>query len=536
MANKKKKPAIILKLSKKTKNNDTTSNELPLNEFLLKLIKRLDELRDEKGTDLITPPFHKLPSKKLYSDYYEIIKNPISINEIEKKVKSKKYNNVDEFINDFKLMSDNASTYNDPESFIALDGNKIYEFIKEECESYNNSSNQDEEEEEVKEEVKEEAVKSFNPQLKQLLKALISYRITNRGKLSEPFMELVDPVQYSDYYTIIKEGMSFNLLKERLESGNYNNGSEGVIKFVKDASLIFKNAKLYNKEGSPIYKDAESLHIHLGRKFLKFKEDNPDFEDEKKVNEVESELEENTKGKKSRKADEADQQPKIKRKRLGSKNKKTVKSDDEVPDLKDEEPIEEEPIEEEPIEEEAIEEEVIPQYRRNHEIKQLNYLGALSISSTIKPYMQLEPTSFFFENLFKNPNPNSINIINLPNQIINQPLVILTSLKNKNNLINEKYTLELKINNEIIKNSPISIIFDESNKNNLFIAGKWEFKLSFGLNLIELSVKVPNKTNEIDNDVGNIDDDDKRLRSSRIIDTESSFITENIKIWINVTQ
>ncbi len=65
--------------------------------------------------------FLELPSAKLYPDYYTIIKQPISLKEIKKKVNSKEYKTVDEFEQDIHLMVRNAQTYNEPESFVVAD-------------------------------------------------------------------------------------------------------------------------------------------------------------------------------------------------------------------------------------------------------------------------------------------------------------------------------------------------------------------------------------------------------------------------------
>lgn len=58
--------------------------------------------------------FLDLPSKKFSPEYYESIKNPISINEIRKK----QFSDVKEFKEAFQLLFDNARNFNKPSSFI----------------------------------------------------------------------------------------------------------------------------------------------------------------------------------------------------------------------------------------------------------------------------------------------------------------------------------------------------------------------------------------------------------------------------------
>lgn len=65
--------------------------------------------------------FLELPSKKVYPDYYKIIKHPISIAEIQRKVDSAGYNSWEEFKADWSLMFANARTYNGAGSFVVKD-------------------------------------------------------------------------------------------------------------------------------------------------------------------------------------------------------------------------------------------------------------------------------------------------------------------------------------------------------------------------------------------------------------------------------
>ena len=80
-------------------------------------------LRD--GDEELAPPFIKLPSKKFYPDYH-LIKQPISLNEIGKRIKTR-YSGTSsrEFLDDFELLLENASTYNSPDSWIVESARKL---------------------------------------------------------------------------------------------------------------------------------------------------------------------------------------------------------------------------------------------------------------------------------------------------------------------------------------------------------------------------------------------------------------------------
>ncbi|CAF1584371.1 unnamed protein product, partial [Didymodactylos carnosus] len=62
-----------------------------------------------------------VPSRKLYPDYYEIIKEPIDLKMIAKKIQLKEYISLENMENDLLLMVSNAKKYNDPKSQIYKD-------------------------------------------------------------------------------------------------------------------------------------------------------------------------------------------------------------------------------------------------------------------------------------------------------------------------------------------------------------------------------------------------------------------------------
>ena len=55
---------------------------------------------------------------KEYPDYYDIIRKPIDLVKIQQKITGSHYGNLEELANDFTLMFDNASKYNEPDSLL----------------------------------------------------------------------------------------------------------------------------------------------------------------------------------------------------------------------------------------------------------------------------------------------------------------------------------------------------------------------------------------------------------------------------------
>lgn len=69
--------------------------------------------------------FLNLPSKKLYGEYFRIIKQPISLNMIKKKVTQGEYTRWVDFENAVALIKKNAEEFNDEGSDIVKDARKL---------------------------------------------------------------------------------------------------------------------------------------------------------------------------------------------------------------------------------------------------------------------------------------------------------------------------------------------------------------------------------------------------------------------------
>ena len=86
---------------------------------------------------------------------------------------------------------------------------------------------------------------------------------------AEAFLAPVDwaALNLPDYPVIIKKPMDLGTIKSNIENGEYDDAYD----FAEDVRLVWKNAKLYNTPGSPIYVNAESLSQLFERKFPKIK-------------------------------------------------------------------------------------------------------------------------------------------------------------------------------------------------------------------------------------------------------------------------
>ncbi|KAK4521955.1 uncharacterized protein ATC70_004494 [Mucor velutinosus] len=74
-------------------------------------------------------------------------------------------------------------------------------------------------------------------------------------KRCELFMDLVDMREYPDYYTLIKNPISMNMIKSRIHSFYY----ESINEFKSDFEVMFENARIFNEEESAVYEDANEM-------------------------------------------------------------------------------------------------------------------------------------------------------------------------------------------------------------------------------------------------------------------------------------
>ncbi|KAL2312243.1 Chromatin structure-remodeling complex subunit rsc4 [Schizosaccharomyces pombe] len=100
------------------------TNEIDVPKVIQNILDALHEEKDEQGRFLIDI-FIDLPSKRLYPDYYEIIKSPMTIKMLEKRFKKGEYTTLESFVKDLNQMFINAKTYNAPGSFVYEDAEKL---------------------------------------------------------------------------------------------------------------------------------------------------------------------------------------------------------------------------------------------------------------------------------------------------------------------------------------------------------------------------------------------------------------------------
>lgn len=222
------------------------------------ILDDIHTLQDEGGTRLLVSAFLKLPPKKVYPDYYELIEVPISLAEITKKLQKGSYTTVASFVADFSLMYDNAVLYNNPDSWIVHDAQGLLTYVREHTKTA------------VSVAVPEPSLDELTQMCTSILDEVIAHEFPEDGVLSGPFIYNVDPDEYPEYYTIIQRPTSFENVKNEMDGSLFSSSAslaDNLNAFYNETNLIFLNAQEYNDPSSLIHEDLKKLQALFKEKF-----------------------------------------------------------------------------------------------------------------------------------------------------------------------------------------------------------------------------------------------------------------------------
>ncbi|XP_043563793.1 protein polybromo-1 isoform X3 [Chiloscyllium plagiosum] len=259
---------------------------------LYQLYEVVRSYRNSQG-QLLAEPFLRLPSKKDYPDYYQQIKNPMSLQQIRQKLKNNEFENLDQMEADMNLMFENAKRYNIPNSAIFKRVLKLQQIMQakrkelarreytEDGDSMVSSVTSDTGSAKRKRlmikythrflnsSIKklEKNRRKTESQLKHRLKVLYNTIVescdpTTGRRYCELFLVKPSKKDYPDYYKVILEPIDLKMLEHNIRSEKYT--SEEA--FIDDLKLMFRNARHYNEEGSQVYNDATILEKILKEK------------------------------------------------------------------------------------------------------------------------------------------------------------------------------------------------------------------------------------------------------------------------------
>ena len=231
-------------------------------------------------------------------DYFDIIKKPMDLATIEKKLTNLEYSTAQDFINDTRLIFTNCYLYNPPNSDVVVMAQNLEKAFDAQVSRMPN------EEQPVmetpSEEVEGETTKG-KPKRKRSVDATDSAErkprrphtpksptsshrktklnselrfclnlwkeLTSKKSSGDawPFMEPVDYVKLNltDYPEIVKHPMDLSTIKKKLDEGIYTSAAE----FAADMNLMFSNCYLYNTAESDVVAIGKRLQKSFEEKF-----------------------------------------------------------------------------------------------------------------------------------------------------------------------------------------------------------------------------------------------------------------------------
>lgn len=217
---------------------------------------------------LIHIVFKTIPSKREVPDYLDVIKNPIALDIIRRRVSHREYADLEEFVSDIKLLVQNAQTYNEEGSQIYEDSRQIEEIAQKALITFRKRVPRRYSEEKktplkkislpalassnTPEYDRKTAWKNLELEIVDLLKTHVD---ATKRPISELFWELPSKRDYPDYYNIIHEPLCLNEVERRVRRNYYPDFAA----FERDIRLIFSNAQTYNSDESQVFHDALTL-------------------------------------------------------------------------------------------------------------------------------------------------------------------------------------------------------------------------------------------------------------------------------------
>ncbi|KAF2122046.1 chromatin structure-remodeling complex protein rsc1 [Lophiotrema nucula] len=94
--------------------------DTPMEARIKAIMKGIRKPRN-KLNKLMVSAFERVPDKQLMPEYHAEIKSPMAMDLLKRKLKRKKYNSVDHFMQDVELMFENAKSYNEDDSQVYQD-------------------------------------------------------------------------------------------------------------------------------------------------------------------------------------------------------------------------------------------------------------------------------------------------------------------------------------------------------------------------------------------------------------------------------
>ena len=186
-------------------------------------------------------------SKKV-PDYYKIVKKPIDLQTIRKRINDKVYKNRTSFLDDIQLLIENSILYNGSNNPITSSAESLYALCQQKLE-----------------EKKDKLIrleKAINPLLDEnslialnyLFNQIYDNHIMNLEN-AFAFLKPVNKAKYKDYYDVIKMPIDLETIKNKINYKKYKSRED----FISDFELLYNNCLTYNGPDNSYTNTAQKL-------------------------------------------------------------------------------------------------------------------------------------------------------------------------------------------------------------------------------------------------------------------------------------
>ncbi|KAI8368854.1 Bromodomain-containing protein [Choanephora cucurbitarum] len=207
--------------------------------------------------DPVDPIYFNIP------DYFDIVKHPMDLGTVERKLLADKYLNVDAFKSDVQLIFDNCYLYNNPGDPVCLDAKKLEEHYQKLC----------------KKEPTMDNVNTASPttmpedQFKRCEALVRELKKPKYKGYAWPFENPVDAAAWgaTDYYEIIKQPMDMSTYEKKLYNHQYSHEEQ----LAEDIRLMFRNCYTYNPPDHLVTNLGKEFEAVFERQWAKLHQQNP---------------------------------------------------------------------------------------------------------------------------------------------------------------------------------------------------------------------------------------------------------------------
>ncbi|KAI0783097.1 hypothetical protein C8Q75DRAFT_726585 [Abortiporus biennis] len=232
----------------------------------LKLWQTVKDATNKEGR-VLSHDFMRLPSRRQYADYYQLIKHPIALDDIKHKLDSFEYLTFEECKQDLETCFKNAKKYNIKESQIFQDAKQLHKLVSKEAASLSGTTNVADNGElhgeihgsDAEGDGKKKKAPNMSRVLKTRLQKLIEKTDDSGRVRATEFMELPNKKQWPIYYKTIKKPQCLENIFKKLKRKEYH----ATLDFANDVELVFSNALEFNQEHTEIWEDAIVLRDYF---------------------------------------------------------------------------------------------------------------------------------------------------------------------------------------------------------------------------------------------------------------------------------